>query len=1218
MINTLWNGVSGLSSQQKALDNESNNIANVNTIGYKQSRTSFADQFYQDKIGRGSKVLDAEKIFTNATLKSTGVDYDIALKGDGFFIVTDKRQGGSAQDTYTRAGNFRMGQNGTLQDPIGNEVQAWVMSPIDPDKDVLSTNPNTNIFTKEYKNVVASTIIKHTSSVESIALKVTDYKNTAKADSIVFSGAGRKSIKAKIADVQKAQKNYNYWLDKLKNEPDGPSSSATTQISEINFKSRKTDSVLANKNDQIYVVIDGEKIFQEFVVTNASKEFMKELFDDEPFKDFKKEYGLKTDPSTFTEPLSKEEQEQIETYNILAGRVETYKKLADKISEKPGMVAKTVKEITGKSEDVLENDDIYRESTKIKDILKGIIQIKSLIPGVELRISDVGEISAKNSSSKGNILTSSFAKQGKGLGALESARQALIDAIIGKEEDVYSPIDLNLDDAPIYTYSILIYDKELKKNIPVPNNNANPLQPVPILINSLNQDGKSTIDAFIKSFKEEGQKSSPKLTDYVEAININNHLVIRTLDKNIDVEFSANLKQLSAYTINLNEIVDNSKYTFDLNINGNYFPIEIDYKSTNELNNNAEYTNIRQEIVEKINEINKNNPDYHLGVTEQKNGIFSIYMKNEEVDFSDSNILINDTLPIVGPLKKKALAQPLINYERDKIIITKPVLNQVYSFTIMGQTISYDNTTGNTSDPDEILEDISNQIKNNPTLSPYVEAKNHMGSSSDGIILSNDLNKTVQYGSSPIGRYMIEIPAGTRDLTLYLDEYTLDDTLQIFTKDGKHIFGTNEQDKSWKDGNSPKNIVTNNPKYFNHNAQYVDKLQNPTVTGTYYGPYNSETGFSNNPANMTTVNYIDKKGNPQTKTIFESEEMIVIPNVNENLVVFVNGIGSYQVSAEWASNKDANSASMILQQKDTPDQLNPEGLNITNMQGIGLKELEKFKATPINEHRFTLDTSDDKSSSVYVLRIEGKEFEFKTDQTPTLDEILEGLNDDLEKDAVLNEKFNLSLDGNDLVIRPQKGEFGLNKFTQNSQLKVRSLTEPYDEYKTALASISQNKVIDTNTYHSGRSGANAELLEIKTNVDQLSTKDSLQLRFDNLHISDSSFGKFDVDNTGLVTIEQNGIKIAVGQVAIARFANNRALEAIGDNLFVKTTESGDPMVKTNNDGLEGIKGKSLELSSADLSESLVNLMIFQRAFEANAKTITTSDQILNALINIKR
>ncbi|WP_172128595.1 flagellar basal body rod C-terminal domain-containing protein [Arcobacter acticola] len=75
---------------------------------------------------------------------------------------------------------------------------------------------------------------------------------------------------------------------------------------------------------------------------------------------------------------------------------------------------------------------------------------------------------------------------------------------------------------------------------------------------------------------------------------------------------------------------------------------------------------------------------------------------------------------------------------------------------------------------------------------------------------------------------------------------------------------------------------------------------------------------------------------------------------------------------------------------------------------------------------------------------------------------------------------------------------------------------------------------------------------------------------------------------------------------------------MGDNLYAKTTESGDPVYSVANDNGVFIEGETLELSTADLSESLVNLMVFQRAFEANAKSITTADSILQTLINLKQ
>jgi flagellar hook protein FlgE len=101
-------------------------------------------------------------------------------------------------------------------------------------------------------------------------------------------------------------------------------------------------------------------------------------------------------------------------------------------------------------------------------------------------------------------------------------------------------------------------------------------------------------------------------------------------------------------------------------------------------------------------------------------------------------------------------------------------------------------------------------------------------------------------------------------------------------------------------------------------------------------------------------------------------------------------------------------------------------------------------------------------------------------------------------------------------------------------------------------------------------------------------------------------------------MSQDGAMFAVGQVAIARFITNRGLDPIGNNLLQVTLASGDPIYNLNNDKTAEIKANTIELSTADLSESLVNLIVFQRAFEANAKSITTADTILNTLIQLKR
>ena len=272
MIGALWTGISGLSSQQQALDNESNNIANVNTIGYKASRISFADQMYQDRIGKGSKILDAEKLYTQGGLKLTGVNYDMALSGDGFFTVMNNRNSGTSETLYTRAGNFRMGDNGTLQDAAENEVQGWSMTAIDSKNDVTSTNPNVSIFTSDYSNMISSKIIKHGNYVETITAKSTDYSATAKSDSsTAFSGAGLKTKGAKESDIEAAIKDYTNWLKKLQDEPDGVLAESVTQVTQINFKTG-ANGIISKDSDQIYVYINGNKISQNYVVTSATQQ----------------------------------------------------------------------------------------------------------------------------------------------------------------------------------------------------------------------------------------------------------------------------------------------------------------------------------------------------------------------------------------------------------------------------------------------------------------------------------------------------------------------------------------------------------------------------------------------------------------------------------------------------------------------------------------------------------------------------------------------------------------------------------------------------------------------------------------------------------------------------------------------------------------------------------------------------------------------------------
>ena len=99
----------------------------------------------------------------------------------------------------------------------------------------------------------------------------------------------------------------------------------------------------------------------------------------------------------------------------------------------------------------------------------------------------------------------------------------------------------------------------------------------------------------------------------------------------------------------------------------------------------------------------------------------------------------------------------------------------------------------------------------------------------------------------------------------------------------------------------------------------------------------------------------------------------------------------------------------------------------------------------------------------------------------------------------------------------------------------------------------------------------------------------------------------------------NGLKQPIGALALASFTNPTGLEKAGDSLYRTTTNSGSPMVGTaGTSGRGTLAGGALEMSNVDLAAEFTNLIIAQRGYQANARVITTSDEVLQELVNLKR
>lgn len=99
----------------------------------------------------------------------------------------------------------------------------------------------------------------------------------------------------------------------------------------------------------------------------------------------------------------------------------------------------------------------------------------------------------------------------------------------------------------------------------------------------------------------------------------------------------------------------------------------------------------------------------------------------------------------------------------------------------------------------------------------------------------------------------------------------------------------------------------------------------------------------------------------------------------------------------------------------------------------------------------------------------------------------------------------------------------------------------------------------------------------------------------------------------------NGMKQAIGRIALSAFTNPSGLEKAGGSLFRTTVNSGEPAIGTAGTGARGtLAGGALEMSNVDLSSEFTSLIVAQRGFQANSRVITTSDEVLQELVNLKR
>ncbi|PLX91133.1 MAG: flagellar basal-body rod protein FlgF [Desulfuromonas sp.] len=167
LTSTLYSGISGLQTNAEAMSVTGNNISNSNTIGYKSSSTVFSDMLSAtisststsvNQVGRGSELTTVRSNFSQGSFQSTSSDTDLAIEGDGFFMLSAPT---SDEMVYTRNGAFNFDANGYLVNADGYRVQGQLFdadgTPGGGDPEDIQIDLTSQVPAQETTNIVLTT-----------------------------------------------------------------------------------------------------------------------------------------------------------------------------------------------------------------------------------------------------------------------------------------------------------------------------------------------------------------------------------------------------------------------------------------------------------------------------------------------------------------------------------------------------------------------------------------------------------------------------------------------------------------------------------------------------------------------------------------------------------------------------------------------------------------------------------------------------------------------------------------------------------------------------------------------------------------------------------------------------------------------------------------------------------------------------------------------------
>ena len=267
MMRSLYSGVSGLQNHQVRMDVIGNNISNINTTGFKKGRVNFQDMLSQSmsgaarpteelggvnpkQVGLGMSIASIDTIHTQGSMQSTGVTTDVAIQGNGFFIMA-----GGAKQYYTRAGAFGIDEGGTLVNPAnGMKVQGWMAETI-----------NGQAFINTASDVGDLNIPVGGKDPASATTQVDLACNLDKRYEIIPDGAGEETVRGNtwtidkdiydnFGNVHKMRLSFtkrdgtqNSWDAAITIDPDDPT--GTNTLAEVGAENNADNTFIVNFNN---------------------------------------------------------------------------------------------------------------------------------------------------------------------------------------------------------------------------------------------------------------------------------------------------------------------------------------------------------------------------------------------------------------------------------------------------------------------------------------------------------------------------------------------------------------------------------------------------------------------------------------------------------------------------------------------------------------------------------------------------------------------------------------------------------------------------------------------------------------------------------------------------------------------------------------------------------------------------------------------------------